>query len=62
MSSRRDYELIARLIAERVKEAPSESEAFQALRLLTLRFIEVYTAENLNFDRKKFVRACGFDQ
>ena len=52
---RRHFELIARTISE---ELPPNSEA---QRLSALAFADMLASTNPNFDRARFLRACGVE-
>lgn len=64
--TRKDYEMIAGIVREGVNRADTNETALgqQAERSALWRFVTNFASEagrdNPRFDRRKFIRACGF--
>lgn len=55
--SQKDYELIARTIADQVT---TSTHRYATLRDVTSKLSKAFMADNPRFDPDRFTRACGF--
>lgn len=58
--TRRDFEMIAEVIAERVRLHEHRTLRVTTLHELALDFADRLRATNPRFDRDRFMAACGF--
>lgn len=59
--TRKDYELIASIIKRARTNAHAEHRSMSTLLAVTAMFCDALEADNPNFDRGKFQRACMAD-
>jgi hypothetical protein len=59
--TRKDYELIARCVADARKLSPTNLAIQVAMDLFMANIAKRLKEDNPRFDKDKFYRACGFD-
>jgi hypothetical protein len=57
--TRKDYQLIAGIIAENQKQFAEGEEGNSLLFILSHQFASELQADNPRFDRARFLKACG---
>lgn len=59
--TKKDYELVAKLIREGLEVAGDNQQARGALWRFTTNFASEVRLDNARFDRERFLTAAGFD-
>jgi hypothetical protein len=58
--TRKDYVLIAKEINLALQEAGEDIRAINAVKVLAINFANTLKISNANFDKSRFLQACGF--
>jgi len=65
--SKKDYIKFAKMINERIQElysdqnndVPNIPSHISELQTISLRMLDIFSSDNPNFDRERFLEACG---
>lgn len=60
--TRKHFQLMAEIIRLEVKFHDKDSEEFKAVRRVAFDLASMSKADNPNFDRAKFLQACGVSE